>query len=53
MKYKIAVSSKFDNRIYNGEFEAESKEQAIKDCQEFYALELDTIPSEVEILEVN
>ncbi len=52
MKYKITISDKFDNRIYTGVFKANSELEAITDCQDFYAQELDSIPDNIQILDI-
>lgn len=52
MKYKITITSDFDNMILSGEFEAKSEKQAIEDCREYYASSLDTFPENIEILEI-
>ena len=50
-KYQVRVYLKdeLDNDYFTGEFWANTKEEAIKDAQEFYAHENDTIPDKIGI----
>lgn len=50
--YKIVVSDNFDNRIYNAQFKAISKKEAVTMCLDIYAMELDCLAEDLTILEV-
>lgn len=52
MLYKIEVSDGFFPMTFIGEFEAVSKEAAIKEAKEFYAMDLGTTEDQIEIVSV-
>lgn len=52
MKFKINVSDGFFPQTFEGEFEAKTKEKAIKDAKEEYASELGTTPDQIKIISV-
>ena len=49
--YKITVYDDFFKKSFTGQFTGTQKE-AIKQCKEFYALELDTDPKEINIIKI-
>jgi len=49
--YKITVYDDFLDREYTGEFGGTRKE-AIADCKDFYAHELDTNPWDIKIVKI-
>lgn len=52
MLFEIEVSDGFFATTFTGGFEAESKEAAINDAKEYYAMELGTKEDEIKIISV-
>lgn len=48
--YLITVNDDFFKKQFTGQFRGETKEDAEKDCKDFYAHELGTNPDKVEIV---
>lgn len=50
--YRITIQDTMFGE-FTGEFEADTFEEACMDAKEFYALEMDTNPEEIEILAIS
>ena len=48
----VTVRDGFDQRTYTGKFFGKSEQHARLEAQSYYALELDTLSSEIEVLEI-
>lgn len=48
---KVEVTFLFDPKVFNGQFEGETEQEAIDDAKDFYASEMGTFLDEVQILE--
>lgn len=52
LKFVVCIKDKdFGNKLH-GEFCANSKEEAISMAQDFYAVELDTLPERISIVSI-
>lgn len=50
--YLITVKDSFFNKELTGKFKADTKKEATLEAKKYYAMELDTFPEEIKIVDV-